>query len=64
MEILTSGLDGLFPAGLKAGTVSDVRKDATLFQKIRVKPFFDLAGLGRVAVLKRLPRDYYREEER
>jgi len=64
MEILTSGLDGLYPAGLKAGTVRDVKKDATLFQKIRVKPFFDLAGLGRVAVLKRPPRDFFEGDGR
>lgn len=55
-EILTSGLDGLYPAGVRAGTIVEVRRDAALFQKVRVKPFFDLAGLGRVAVLKRLPR--------
>ncbi|MBN2207270.1 MAG: rod shape-determining protein MreC [Candidatus Aminicenantes bacterium] len=64
MEILTSGLDGIYPAGVRAGTISAVQRDAALFQKIQVKPHFDLAGLGRVAVLKRLPRGFLSEESR
>ncbi len=63
-EILTSGLDGLYARGLRVGAVISVKKDATLFQKVRVKPFFDLAGLGRVAVLKRPARDFFSEEKR
>jgi rod shape-determining protein MreC len=58
-EILRSGLDGLYPPGLRVGTVLSVKKDATLFQKIRVKPDFELAGLGRVAILKRPAREFY-----
>jgi len=60
-RILTSGLDGLYPPGIQVGTVINVKRDGTLFQKVRVKPFFDIAGFGQVAVLKRSARDYFPE---
>jgi rod shape-determining protein MreC len=63
-EIVTSGLDGLYPAGVKAGVVEDVKRDATLFQKVRVRPYFGLAGLGSLAVLKRPPRDFFNGDVR
>jgi rod shape-determining protein MreC len=62
--ILTSGLDGLYPSGLRVGIVVSVKRDASLFQKVRVKPFFDIASLGQVAILKRPARDYFPREPR
>lgn len=51
-RILTSGLGGLFPAGLPVGEVVDARPDATgLFQRARVAPYVDFASLDRVFVL-------------
>jgi len=51
-RILTSGLGGLFPAGLPVGEVVDARTDATgLFQRARVAPYVDFASLDRVFVL-------------
>ena len=51
-RILTSGLGGLFPAGLPVGEVVDASTDSTgLFQRARVAPYVDFASLDRVFVL-------------
>lgn len=51
-RILTSGLGGLFPAGLPVGEVVDISMDATgLFQRVRVAPYVNFASLNRVFVL-------------
>ncbi len=57
-RVLTSGLGGLFPAGLPVGAVLDAQEDGTgLFQRVRVAPSVDFASLDRVFVLvgRRLP---------
>lgn len=61
-RILTSGLGGLFPAGLPVGEVVDASTDSTgLFQRARVAPYVDFASLDRVFVL--VGRDRPRLEE-
>ena len=52
-RLLTSGLDGVFPAGLKTGTVESVAIDGSLFKRIVVRPCYDRRRLSRVAVLTR-----------
>ena len=50
--VISSGLDGVFPKGLVLGTVDLVeRKDAGLFQKIRVSPVLDMVKLEEVMVI-------------
>jgi rod shape-determining protein MreC len=50
-EILTSGLDGIYPSGVPVGRIiSIVAPETDLFQKIVVEPYFDLSGLDQVAV--------------
>jgi len=50
-ELITTGYDRIFPPGLKAGRVTSIAKDNSLFRKIEVKPYLDFRDLGRVAVL-------------
>jgi rod shape-determining protein MreC len=50
--VLTSGLAGVFPKGLRLGTVTAVKKEAAdLFQKITVNPTVDIAKLEEVLVV-------------
>jgi rod shape-determining protein MreC len=50
-EILTSGLDGIYPSGIPVGRiVSIVSPETDLFKKIIVEPYFDLSDLDQVAV--------------
>ncbi len=50
-EVVTSGLDNIYPAGLPLGRVISVGKEATLFKKILVEPYFRLNELTQVALL-------------
>lgn len=52
--LLTSGLDGIFPEGLNAGTISHVeRKGSGFFQDVEVTPASDLARLDELTILKK-----------
>jgi len=50
-SVITSGYDGIYPAGIPVGRVISISEDATVFKKIMVEPYFDFADLDRVAVL-------------
>jgi rod shape-determining protein MreC len=50
-EVLTSGLDGIYPSGLPVGRIVSIAEDKDLFKKIVVQPYFDLSDLEQVAVL-------------
>ncbi len=50
-EVLTSGMDKIYPAGLPDGRISSVKSDGSLFKKISVEPYFRLNGLVQVAVI-------------
>lgn len=52
-ELVTSGFDRIFPAGLKAGTVESVALDGSLFKRIVVRSHLDWSRMSRVAVLTR-----------
>ncbi|OGD17926.1 MAG: rod shape-determining protein MreC [Candidatus Aminicenantes bacterium RBG_16_63_16] len=56
-DVLTSGFDDIYPAGLPVGRIAAVGEDASLFKKIVVKPHFDFADLDRVAVFTADLRD-------
>jgi rod shape-determining protein MreC len=51
-QVLTSGLDGIFPKGLPVGSVQSVRKsDQGLFLEARVVPFVNLSDLEEVLII-------------
>jgi len=50
-ELVTTGFDRIFPAGLKAGQVTSIAPGSSLFRKIEVRPYLDFRALDRVAVL-------------
>ena len=52
--ITTSGKDGVFPKGLRLGTVTGVYKDPLdLFQRIDIKPLVRLSALEELLIIKR-----------
>jgi len=52
--VVTSGKDGIFPKGLRLGTVQGVYKDPLdLFQRIEVKPLIRLSTLEELLIIKR-----------
>jgi rod shape-determining protein MreC len=50
-NVLSSGLDGIFPKGIAIGRVVDVRKGQNVFWTIKVKPLMDMIHLEEVSVL-------------
>ncbi len=52
-KIITSGLDGLYPAGLLIGDVSLVRAEDEMFKVIEVVPAQDLKAVEEVAIFKK-----------
>lgn len=50
--VISSGLDGLFPKGLRVGVISEISKPLSgLFQEVRIRPFVDFARLEEVMVI-------------
>jgi rod shape-determining protein MreC len=56
-EVVTSGFDGIYPAGLPVGRIAAISEDPSLFKRIVVAPHFDFADLDRVAVFTADLRD-------
>ncbi|MGO9611619.1 MAG: rod shape-determining protein MreC [Dissulfurispiraceae bacterium] len=53
--LITSGLDGLFPPGLRVGYVRSIEKDSsTFFQNIHVTPFQPDNKIEEVLILRSL----------
>lgn len=50
-EVLTSGLEGIHPAGLKVGRVIAISIKDAFFKKIEIEPFFQLNKLKQVAII-------------
>ena len=56
--VVSSGLDGVFPKGLRVGRISEiVRLNAGIFQKVSVTPYVDFEILEEVFVIGRLTVD-------
>ena len=51
--LTTSGLDGLFPAGLKVGYVSGISTGEGFFRQVDVTPYADTMRLQEVTIIKR-----------
>jgi hypothetical protein len=50
--VVSSGLDGVFPKGLRVGRISEiVRQNAGIFQKVSVTPYVDFEILEEVFIL-------------
>ena len=50
--VITSGLDGVFPKGLRVGSVSKViKQNSGIFQEVAVKPYVDFEKLEEVLVI-------------
>ncbi|WP_373497921.1 rod shape-determining protein MreC [Desulfococcus sp.] len=50
--LVTSGLDGVFPKGLRIGTISQVtKKNSGIFQEVVVTPFVDFETIEEVMVI-------------
>lgn len=56
--VISSGLAGVFPKGLLLGTVADIeKKEASLFQRVLVKPILDVTRLEEVLVIVKRPEE-------
>lgn len=54
--IITSGLDGIYPKGLRVGRVSKVmRRNAGIFQEVEIMPYADFHKLEEVLVVLKSP---------
>jgi len=50
--VVSSGLDGLFPKGLRIGAIKEISKDEPgIFQEVQVEPFVDFTRLEEVLVI-------------
>lgn len=50
--VISSGLDGLFPKGLRVGIISEISKPSSgLFQELKIRPFVDFARIEEVMVI-------------
>ncbi|MGM0417295.1 MAG: rod shape-determining protein MreC [Thermodesulfobacteriota bacterium] len=51
-HIITSGMDGVFPKGLRIGEITQVRKKTSgIFQEVSVKPFVNFEKLEEVLIV-------------
>ena len=50
-EIVTSGIDGIYPKGFRIGKVADVEEGVGLYQLIHVEPIVDFSQLEDVLVV-------------
>lgn len=51
-EVVTAGIDGVFPRGIPIGKVTAVENEPGLFHRIELEPAIDLSLLDQVYVLK------------
>jgi rod shape-determining protein MreC len=50
--LISSGLDRIYPKGLRLGSVSEVTRPASgLFQEVKVRPFVDFTRIEEVLVI-------------
>ena len=61
-NILTAGIDGIYPKGIPVGTVVKAEKGQELFKNIAVKPSVDFGSIEEVIVLqtRKIPNDVVR----
>ncbi len=50
-ELVTTGFDRIYPAGLRVGRIVRVQSSASIFKVIRVQPYWSFSSIDAVAVL-------------
>ncbi|MCX6560095.1 MAG: rod shape-determining protein MreC [Candidatus Aminicenantes bacterium] len=50
-ELVTSGYDKIFPAGIPVGRIASIKTEAALFKAIAVRPYLEIRNLKTLAVL-------------
>jgi rod shape-determining protein MreC len=50
-ELVTSGYDKIFPAGIPAGRIGTIKRESALFKAIAVQPYMEIKNLKTLAVL-------------
>jgi rod shape-determining protein MreC len=59
-EVISSGLDGVYPKGLRIGYISGViRRNSGMFQEVDVTPHVDFEKLEEVLVITSPNQDDY-----
>jgi rod shape-determining protein MreC len=53
-ELVTTGFDKIYPAGLSVGRIVSAKATASIFKEVRVQPHFSLSALEAVAVLPKV----------
>lgn len=52
--LVTSGIDGIYPAGIPVGVVEDIKEAASgIFKEAKVVPFVDFSNLEEVLIVRR-----------
>ena len=60
--VISSGLDGVFPKGLRVGRVSSVvRPNSGIFQSVSVAPYVDFETLEEVLIILNRPEQQFSE---
>ncbi|MFW6131336.1 MAG: rod shape-determining protein MreC [Candidatus Aminicenantaceae bacterium] len=50
--LITSGFDEIYPYGIRVGTIISIIKTTSIYQTIKVEPFFKFHDLDKVAIVK------------
>ncbi len=62
--IISSGMDGVFPKGIRIGQVTDiVRRNSGIFQEVTVTPYVDFEKLEEVLIILNPPQDRVAETQ-
>ncbi len=62
--VISSGLDGVFPKGLRVGYVSEiVKRNSGIFQEVTVTPYIDFEKLEEVLVILNPPKHDFVSEQ-
>ncbi len=62
--VISSGLDGVFPKGLRVGYVSEiVKRNSGIFQEVTVMPYIDFEKLEEVLVILNPPKHDFVSEQ-
>ncbi len=62
--VVSSGLDGVFPKGLRIGRVSEIVKlNAGIFQQIQITPYVDFEKLEEVLIVAQLPKHQFLDQK-
>jgi len=51
-EVVTAGIDGVYPRGIPIGVIQEVEPGLDLFHRIKVRPYVDMSLIDQVYVLR------------